>query len=213
MQIENNCNTTFNGLYLRQTMKKTLINETPEYVAKIAKIGEELKDINDFHLVLTGRIYSDCDYMVARPLVCKTEDLKNIDKLSRVKNLFLSRIENQRGQMEKLGWHSSRPTIFEYLYGEKSGEKYVEFNKLSVEEQAAETCKMLHEEAIKKKSEPAKQSLTNVNDGDLVPERSRQAISVYDTYKLDNNLENLNDNVEKGTKQKILEKIKSLFSK
>lgn len=136
------------SLKIKPNVKKVLKEQSLDYLQNLQKVGEDIKDVKHFDVILDGDIY---------PKVKKVGEVKSKDYFAELKAQ-----ESELGEFhtfsfdDGLGvetWQFSNPKypkIFDDIYKTQALERYETFKKLDVVSQAAELSKMLERQELQK---------------------------------------------------------------
>ena len=150
LTINNNQNkTNFQALRISPKLAQTLEAKSPEYIKKLSSIGEELKTVKKFHVLLDDTFTTTPKVIANDPIKYGHRDYFHELKYEIEPKLGKTYYETA-GDETVSGTNPKVPKVFSEIYGKNSKSKYEEFTKLDELEQAAEYSK-LWDEAITKR--------------------------------------------------------------
>lgn len=188
--INNNNNTTtpnFGVLKIDKKLAPQLVNKSPDYIQRLKTIGEELANTTRFHVVLKDdcipKVYAE--NVIAYGQRDFFEELKNKIEPSLEKPYYIT-----NGEETVSGFNPKVPRIFIDLYKEEiQQEKYEEFSKLDILEQAVEYSKLLDKKtAITEERELAKRLAQEKEEEDAriaKKEHESNVASLLDLYSFE----------------------------
>ena len=145
------------SLRINPNLKKILKEQSLDYLQNLQKVGEDIKDVKHFDVILDRGIY---------PKVKKAGDVKSKDYFAELK-----RQEPELGKLctfafgdgcgvETWQYFSPKyPKIFGNIYKKQALEKYETFKKLDIISQAAELSKMLEIQELQKIAEEERKNI------------------------------------------------------
>lgn len=140
-----NNSTNFTALKIDPKLAQKLESKTPEYINKLSNIGESIKDVKRFHVVL-----DDSFSLTPKVLADNTPKYGHRDYYHELKHKIEPYLGKPyyatAGDETVSGINPDIPQIFSDIYNKESRvAKYDEFCKLGELDQAAEYSKLLDE--------------------------------------------------------------------
>lgn len=139
------------SLKINPNLKKSLKGQSLDYIQNLQKVGEDIKDVKYFDVILDGGLY---------PSVKKAGDAKSKDYFAELKRqepelgkLCTYAFDDGSGVETLQYFNPKYPKIFGDIYKKQALEKYESFKKLDIISQAAELSKMLEKQELQKIAE------------------------------------------------------------
>ena len=205
MRINTIDNTNFGMSFkINPKLSKDIAKQGENFVSDLNKYGESISDVKFYHVVLDENLHT--------PKILS--DRQNITKD------FFKELKNEENNLGKWyevpagpdgdtasGFNPDEPKVFRELFGNKAKEKYSEFKKLNLYEQAAEYSRMLEENYIQKiiaKQKAKSEKLAEEIQRNEQQKKLNQAVdNLVERYKYEKPIEQTSVNPKKSWWQKI----------